>query len=355
MRRPGAGTIENYHIRATGPVPRPQRPAARIPLVPSPTTVNRARRPAGPRGATVGELVRWAARRLSRAPLHYGHGTDNPLDEAGALVFHALGLSHAEAARAYGWSVSAAGIARSAEFIRRRVQERVPSAYLTGRTWFAGHEIEVTPDVLVPRSPIAELCMARFSPWIDPARVRRILDLGTGSGCIAIACAHALPAATVDATDLSHAALEVAMRNFRAHRLEHRVRPVLSNVYRGLGERRYDIIVSNPPYVSEAEMRALPSEYRREPRLGLAAGATGLDVVRRILQGAGRHLRPQGLLVVEVGDAEAAVKRAWPRLPFTWLQFQRGGGGVFLLRAAQLRRASRRRTRARRPESTDVR
>jgi ribosomal protein L3 glutamine methyltransferase len=291
--------------------------------------------------ATVGDLVAWAARRLARAPLHYGHGTDNALDEAGALVFHALGLSHDEAARAYARPVSPADVSRAAGLVERRIRERIPSAYLTGHTWFAGHRIEVTPDVLVPRSPIAELCEARFAPWIDPERVRRILDLGTGSGCIAIACAYAFPGANVDATDISHAALDVAARNIGAHALQDRVRPVLSDVYRGVGDRRYDIIVSNPPYVSEAEMRALPTEYRREPRLGLAAGDRGLDVVRRILAGADDHLEPGGLLVVEVGDSRAAVQETWPRVPFTWLDFERGGGGVFALSAADVHRCRR--------------
>jgi ribosomal protein L3 glutamine methyltransferase len=282
--------------------------------------------------------VAWAERQLARAPLHYGHGSDNPLDEAGALVFHALDISHDEAPRAYRRAVEADGVRRAADLVTRRIRERVPSAYLTGRTWFAGHEIEVTPDVLVPRSPIAELCESGFAPWIDPERVGRVLDIGTGSGCIAIACAHAFPAARVDATDVSPAALEVARRNIRAHGLEKRVRALPSDVYEGLGAARYDIIVSNPPYVSEAEMRALPSEYRREPALGLVAGARGLDVVERILEHAAGHLRPQGILVVEVGDSERRVREAWPGVPFTWLEFERGGGGVFLLSAAQVKR-----------------
>jgi len=256
-------------------------------------------------------------------------------------VFHALGLSHDEAARAYAWSVGPAELSRAASLVERRIRERIPSAYLTGHTWFAGHRIEVTPDVLVPRSPIAELCEARFAPWIDPERVRRILDIGTGSGCIAIACAYAFPEARVDAADISHAALDVAARNISAHGLQGRVRPVLSNVYRGVGDRRYDIIVSNPPYVSEAEMRALPSEYRREPRLGLAAGNRGLDVVRWILAGADEHLESGGLLVVEVGDSQTAVQETWPRVPFIWLDFARGGGGVFALAAADVHRCRR--------------
>jgi ribosomal protein L3 glutamine methyltransferase len=291
--------------------------------------------------ATVGELVSWAATRLAREPLHYGHGTDNPLDEAGALVFHALGIDHAEAPRAYLWAVDRRRSLRAAELVARRIRERLPSAYLTGRTWFAGHEIEVTRDVLVPRSPLAELCENRFAPWIPAGRVHAVLDIGTGSGCIAIACAYAFPRAAVDAADLSHAALEIATRNILRHGLGRRVRPVLSNVYGGVGSRRYDIVVSNPPYVSEAQMRTLPREYRREPRLGLAAGPQGLDVVRRILAGAGRHLQPGGILVVEVGDSEGRVREAWPGVGFRWLDFQRGGGGVFLLGADQVARHQR--------------
>ncbi len=294
-----------------------------------------------PRVTHVGGLVAWAARRLARAPLHYGHGTDNPLDEAGALVFHALAIPHGEALRAYGWAVEPAGLRRAVALVERRIRDRVPSAYLTGLTWFAGHEILVTHDVLVPRSPIAELCESRFQPWVHPPRVRRVLDIGTGSGCIAIACAYAFPDARVDAVDVSHAALDVATRNIDRNGLAGRVRPVLSNVYRGLGDRRYDIIVSNPPYVSEAEMRELPREYLREPRLGLAAGDDGLDVVRRILSDAGSHLTRDGILVVEVGNTVESVQAEWPRVPFTWLGFERGGGGVFVLTAGQVRRCQR--------------
>lgn len=306
--------------------------------MPETSTAKRRRTTPATRAKTVGELVAWAERRLARAPLHYGHGTDNPLDEAGALVFHALGIRHDEAPGAYRRCVQPEAVRLAVELVTRRIRERVPSAYLTGRTWFAGHEIEVTPDVLVPRSPIAELCESGFEPWIDPGRVGRVLDIGTGSGCIAIACAHAFPDARVDAADVSPAALQVARRNIHAHGLGKRVRAVLSDVYEGIGATRYDIIVSNPPYVSEAEMRALPSEYRREPALGLVAGLRGLDVVERILEHAVDHLRPRGILVVEVGDSERRVREAWPDVPFTWLEFERGGGGVFLLSAAQVKR-----------------
>ena len=278
-----------------------------------------------------GEAIEWAAARFARARLSYGHGTDNPADEAAALVFHAAGWPHASAPAAYRRALPAAARAALARLVARRIRERIPAAYLTGVTWFAGHEIHVDARVLVPRSPIAELIEGRFAPFVRDARVRTILDIGTGSGCIAIACAHAFPAAEVDAVDLSPDALEVAADNVRRHGLGERVRLIRSDVYAGLGERRYDIIVSNPPYVPEAVVATLPAEYRHEPALGLAAGGDGLDVVRTILAGRHRHLQPGGILVVEVGDSAPAVAAAWPELPFLWLEFERGGGGVFLL------------------------
>lgn len=287
---------------------------------------------------TVADLLREVSATLARAGLHYGHGTATPRDEAAALVFHALRLRHEAAPEGYRRAVTPAQRERVRQLVRRRIDERLPSAYLTGITWFAGHAIRVTPDVLVPRSPLAELCERGFEPWIEAGRVRNVLDLGTGSGCIAIAAARALPQARVDATDVSTRALAVARDNIRRHRLQRRVRAVRADVYAGLGARRYDVIVSNPPYVPPGEYRRLPCEYRAEPTLALKAGARGLAVVARILAGAGRHLRPGGILVVEVGDSEDAVRRRWPRLPFTWLEFERGGGGVFLLTAADLGR-----------------
>jgi ribosomal protein L3 glutamine methyltransferase len=294
-----------------------------------------------PRGASrpianVGELLERATARLERARLHYGHGTDNPRDDAAALVFHALGLAHESAPASYRMPVSARGAARALALVERRARERVPSAYLTGVSWFAGHAIRVTRDVLVPRSPIAELCLAGFAPWVDPGRVRRVLDIGTGSGCIAIAAAHALPRARVDATDLSPAALAVARRNVRRHGLGRRVRVRRADVYEGLGARRYDIVVSNPPYVSAAEMRRLPSEHRAEPRSSLQAARRGLAVVERIVAGAKRHLEPQGILVVEVGSAAPQAARRFRHLPLTWLDFEHGHAEVFLLHAADL-------------------
>jgi ribosomal protein L3 glutamine methyltransferase len=293
------------------------------------------------RGPTVRELIERSARKLRRAHVHFGHGTDNARDEAAALVWHALRLPMRSGAGVYERRVPAAAAARADALVRRRIAERIPAVYLTGRTWFAGLPFYVDPRVLVPRSPIAELVEQRFEPWIDPARVRRVLDIGTGSGCIAIACARAFPRARVDASDISKDALDVARRNVRAHRLSRRVRLVASDHFGALGRTRYDLIVSNPPYVGAREMSRLPAEYGHEPRLALAAGRDGLDSVRVILREAGRHLRPRGILVVEVGNTERAVRRAYPKVPFVWLEFARGGGGVFLLTAEQLAAARR--------------
>jgi ribosomal protein L3 glutamine methyltransferase len=285
---------------------------------------------------TVGALIERSARRLSRARVFFGHGTDNARDEAAALILHALRLPHDAAPAHYRRRVAAAAAARAMALVSRRIQERIPAAYLTGVSGFAGLRFRVDARVLVPRSPIAELIERRFEPWIEPARVRRVLDIGTGSGCIAIATARALPQARVDAVDVSAAALAVARANVRWHRLGRRVRLVRSDHFSALKRSTYDIIVTNPPYVGARELNSLPPEYRHEPRVALAAGRTGLDSVRVILREAARHLRPRGLLVVEVGNSERALRRAFPRLPFMWLQFERGGGGVFLLTREEL-------------------
>jgi ribosomal protein L3 glutamine methyltransferase len=290
----------------------------------------------GVRGETVGAAIDRCERALRRARVHFGHGTDNARDEAAELVFFAAGLAHDLGASAYGKSLTARRRARIDALLERRIAERMPLAYLTHRSFFAGLELYVDERVLVPRSPIAELILQRFQPWVDARRVRRILDVGTGSGAIALACAAAFPAACVDAVDISAAALRVARRNRRRLNLEKRVRMLHSDHFDAVEGCRYDIIVSNPPYVGRAEMRSLPREYEHEPRLGLASGADGLDSVRAILAAGRRHLRRGGILVVEVGNTEATLLRAYPRMPFIWPEIAMGGGGVFLLRAEDL-------------------
>ncbi len=284
---------------------------------------------------TVQDLIARGARRLRRARVFFGHGTDNAWDESAALVWHALRLP-APTARVYARVTDAIQQRQARALITRRIRERTPAVYLTGETWFAGLRFKTDPRALIPRSPLAELIERRYSPWIDARRVRRVLDIGTGGGCIAIATARMLPRARVDAVDICAAALALAAENVRHHRLGRRVRLLQSDYFSALRGQRYDIIVSNPPYVGAREMRSLPPEYRHEPRLALASGRDGMDAVRAILAGARRHLNPGGVLIVEVGNTQAAVRRAFARVPFTWLTFERGGGGVFLLNAEQL-------------------
>lgn len=284
---------------------------------------------------TVGAAIHRVAGVLESARVHFGHGTDNARDEAAELVFFAAGLEHALGAGAYPRRLTARRAARIDVLLRRRVAQRMPLPYLTHRAYFAGLELYVDERVLVPRSPIAELILQRFEPWA-PQRVRRILDVGTGSGAIALACAMAFPKGNVDAVDVSAAALQVARRNLRRLNLQKRVRMLQSDYFDAVEGCRYDIIVSNPPYVGRAEMRSLPPEYRHEPRLGLASGADGLDSVRAIFAAARRHLNRDGILVVEVGNTEGLLLRTFPDLPFVWPEIAMGGGGVFLLRARDL-------------------
>ena len=284
----------------------------------------------------MGAAIDRVARALKSARVHFGHGTDNARDEAAELVFYAAGLEHTLGAGAYPTPLSARRAARIDALLERRIAERIPLAYLTHRAFFAGLELYVDERVLVPRSPIAELVLQRFEPWVDARRVRRILDVGTGSGAIALACAKAFPKGRVDAVDVSVAALQVARRNRRRLNLEKRVRMLHSNYFDAVKGCRYDIIVSNPPYVGRAEMRRLPREYRHEPNIGLASGADGLDSVRAIFAAARRHLSRDGILVVEVGNTEDTLLRTFPRLPFVWPEIAMGGGGIFLLRARDL-------------------
>jgi ribosomal protein L3 glutamine methyltransferase len=285
---------------------------------------------------SVGTAILRCARALRAARVHFGHGTGCARDEAAELVFFVACLAHGLGAGAYPLKLTPRQTARIDLLLHRRIAERIPLPYLTHRAFFAGLELYVDERVLVPRSPIAELVINRFEPWISARRARRILDVGTGSGAIALACAKAFPRAQVDAADISAAALQVCRRNVRRLGLGKRVTALRSDYFSGVAGRRYDIIVSNPPYVGRDEMRTLPPEYRHEPRLGLASGADGLDSVRAIFAGARSHLEDDGILVVEVGNTEKALLKAFPRLPFVWPRIAMGGQGVFLLNARDL-------------------
>jgi len=276
------------------------------------------------------------ARRFARARLTYGHGTDNASDEAAWLVAAVAGVAPAELARHRRRRLTPAERARLHTLMRARIDTRKPLAYLLEHAWFAGERFYVDERAIVPRSHLAEFIRERLQPWIDPARVRRILDVGTGSGCIALAAARAFPAARVDAADISADALAVAATN-RAQRpeLARRVRLVESDLFAALGQERYDVILSNPPYVAPTALARLPAEYRHEPAVALAGGRDGLAIVCRLLAAAGEHLAPGGVLLVETGNSAERLQRRFPRIAFTWLTTVSGDESVFLLTREQ--------------------
>ena len=297
--------------------------------------------------ATVGDFIRWAASRFQAAGLHFGHGTDNALDEAAALVLGSLHLPPDLHAAYFACRLDADERERLFMQIDERVSRRRPVPYILGEAWFCGLAFAVDETVLIPRSPIAELIESGFSPWVDPDRLERIADVGTGSGCIAIATAMALPGAQVDALDNSPAALASARDNAHRHGVDDRVTVRASDLLEAIPPAPVlDLIVSNPPYVDAAAMAALPPEYRHEPREALAAGDDGLDAVRRLLPQAARRLTDHGLLVCEIGHGAAAFEAAFPDLPVTWVEFEHGGQGVFVMDARTLRRAEAALTRA---------
>lgn len=267
--------------------------------------------------------------------LYFGHGTDNAEDEALFLVLHALGWPYSVDDADMHEGLAPAQLEAVARLVDARISSRQPAAYLTGRMWFAGHEFLVDQRVLVPRSPLAELIRDRCQPWLGARQLRRVLDIGTGSGCIALALALAFDDVAVDATDLSRPALEVAARNVALHGLESRVRLHEADLFPPAGGP-YDLIISNPPYVPLASWSKLPPEYLAEPREALVADDEGLACVARILAEAGRWLAPDGLLIVEVGEIWPEVAARYPHLPFTWLEFAQGGEGVFVLERHEL-------------------
>ncbi|MBN3254413.1 50S ribosomal protein L3 N(5)-glutamine methyltransferase [Pectobacterium brasiliense] len=284
---------------------------------------------------TIQDMLRWAVSRFNAANVYYGHGTDNPWDEAIQLVLPSLYLPLDIPEDMYTSRLITSERQRIVERVIRRVNERIPVAYLTNKAWFCGLEFYVDERVLVPRSPIGELINNYFDEQL-PKTPNHILDLCTGSGCIAIACAQAFPEAEVDAVDISSEALAVTEQNIQQHGLEYRVTPIRSDLFRDLPAIRYDLIVTNPPYVDEEDMSDLPQEFRFEPELGLAAGNDGLDLVRRILACAPDYLSDDGVLICEVGNSMVHLIDQYPDIPFTWLEFDNGGDGVFMLTQSQL-------------------
>jgi len=285
-------------------------------------------------GYTTESAIRAAAAEFERRVLCYGHGTDTAIDEASWLILHGMGLSPAEAPD-YSMVLSEQQMQACNVLLQRRIDERVPAAYLTGQAWFAGHRFLCDSRALVPRSPLAEFINEQFYGVLDDMETPSILDLCTGGGCIAIACAHASTAATVHASDISPDALALAAENVSLHSLDDRVRLYEGSLFEPL-DKRYDLIISNPPYVDAKDIAAMATEFSHEPILGLAAGTDGLDLVRVMLKSAPDFLNPGGALVVEVGNSWEALERAYPEIDFQWLEFDHGGLGVFIVYRDQL-------------------
>lgn len=285
---------------------------------------------------TVTDFVRWGGTLFNKANLFFGHGTDNAFDEAKVLVFYALGLP--ENIPEYYWQarLSISERHQVSEYFQIRIETRKPAAYITGEAWFSGLRFIVNESTLVPRSPIAELIANRYQPWVDADAVTNVLDMCTGSGCIGIASLQAFPNASVDLVDISPEALEIAQQNIDQFQLNDFAEAIQSDLFSNLTGRQYDLIVSNPPYVDEIEMDALPAEFQQEPSLGLAAGHDGLDLVRKILAEAPKYLKDDGVLIVEVGVSQYFVEQIYPELPLYWFDFENGGEGVFAIQKSEI-------------------
>ncbi len=285
---------------------------------------------------TVRDYIRWGVTQFSQANLHYGHGTDNAVDESSQLVLHTLGIPIGSETTLLDANLTEQEKQHVLSLIERRIEQRIPVPYLTGTAWFAGLPFKVNEHVLIPRSPIAELINRSFEPWLADRYPERILDLCAGSGCIGIACAHLFEEAEVELTDLSLEALSIAQINIQNYELGKRVSCIESDLFSALAGQQFDLIVSNPPYVDREDFDSMPAEYRHEPEMALTSGADGLDITRRILSEAALHLSEQGVLIVEVGNSGAALEQAYGSVPFTWIEFERGGHGVFVFTKAEL-------------------
>jgi|TARA_R110002073_G_scaffold201516_5_gene360660 ribosomal protein L3 glutamine methyltransferase len=285
---------------------------------------------------TVGQALLFCSEALQNSDVFFGHGTDSAWDESVQLVLSVAGLPLDSSDDVLPDPLSPEGIARLRSLLGRRIEEHIPLPYLLGRAWFAGLEYRCDPRAIIPRSPIAELILAEFRPWYSGPEPSRILDLCCGGGCIGLATAHYFPAARVDLLDIDSAALELAQENAAALELLDRVSIIQSDLFDELGDGRYDLILSNPPYVDAADLAAMPAEYHHEPENSLGSGADGLALTRRILSCAETWLRDTGLLVVEVGNSWTALEEAYPEVPFTWLEFEHGGEGVFAISAPEL-------------------
>jgi ribosomal protein L3 glutamine methyltransferase len=286
---------------------------------------------------TLRDLLRFSVSRFNEAGLFFGHGSASAYDEAAYLILHTLHLPLDRLDPFLDARLTTAELGQVLEIIERRATEKIPAAYLTNEAWLGDFSFFIDERVIVPRSFIAELLREQLAPWIrNPDEVNSALDLCTGSGCLAILLAHAFPNVMIDAADISQEALEVAQRNLADYNLEQQVNLVRSDLFAGLRGRTYDLIISNPPYVSAEAMAALPEEYRHEPERALASGADGLEAIRTILNEAADHLTDRGLLIVEIGHNRGKLGQVYPETPFTWLETSAGDEFVFLLKRDQL-------------------
>ena len=284
--------------------------------------------------------MQYCASLLQGSDVYFGHGTDNPWDEAVQLVLFVADLPQGSDEGVTPHPLNEAAFDQLQALLQRRISDHVPLPYLLGRAWFAGLEFHCDERAIVPRSPIAELIQHRFQPWYRGPAPKRVLDLCCGGGCIGLAVAHYYPELTVDLADVDKNALALARENIALLGLADRAATIHSDVFEGLGQQKYDIILSNPPYVNESDLSSMPAEYSHEPELALGSGADGLALSRRILAEAGHFLTEQGLLVVEVGNSWVDLEALYPRVPFTWLEFEHGGHGVFAITAKELQQYS---------------